>query len=180
MTPHASVHSRSALGVLAAVAILLTLPATAVADSYLIQLTGSGPANLSAAVERSGGVLTHSMPEIGYAGAISDDPSFARNLANESGVMKVHLDMEVQWVPGEIEAGAGDAPGALGHVTPPASAFFFPCQWNMTQVDAPGAWALGEFGAGSTVAVLDTARSPRPASPSRGSRPMPRSSASRS
>jgi serine protease len=54
---------------------------------------------------------------------------------------------------------------ALSHPPAPApdppGAAFYACQWNMGQIDAPGAWAKGAFGASSVeVAVIDTGIDP--------------------
>jgi lantibiotic leader peptide-processing serine protease len=38
----------------------------------------------------------------------------------------------------------------------PADAHFFPCQWNLQQIQAPEAWATGARGAGTKVALIDT------------------------
>jgi lantibiotic leader peptide-processing serine protease len=40
--------------------------------------------------------------------------------------------------------------------TNPADAYFFPCQWNLQQIQAPQAWAAGARGAGAKVAIIDT------------------------
>ena len=44
---------------------------------------------------------------------------------------------------------------------PPTDAFFYDCQWNLRQIDAPGAWDRGYFGSPKVkVAVLDTGIDP--------------------
>jgi subtilisin family serine protease len=63
-------------------------------------------------------------------------------------------------------------PAASGHAACPSSSAgygsagaplasspndpLFPHQWGLTQIKAPGAWALGAFGAGATIAVVDS------------------------
>ena len=120
---------------------------------YLIELSGKGPADLSGAVSAAGGSLTHEMHDVGLASAFSEDPKFAKNLKKAKGITRVTRDLSVQWIPGTAEMTAVDT---SGDVTDPTTAFFGPCQWNLSQIDTPGAWAKGYFGAGVKVAVLDT------------------------
>jgi subtilisin family serine protease len=129
-------------------------------NTFVIQLTGAAPSNLAAQVSAAGGTLQRVYPEIGYATAVSTNPSFAANLGHGNGIQSVDADMSTQWVP------------SLGSQTPiqstsanstpnPTGAFFYACQWNMRQIDAPGAWAKGQFGdPGVKVAVLDTGVDP--------------------
>ncbi len=144
--------------------LCLALPAgVAAADpeetnQFLIKLAGGGPADLEAAVEAAGGRLVHEFPEIGAASAISEAEGFAKALKKVKGIQRVTRDLLVQWIPEaeSFDVEAVEGPSTEGDVTPPAGAGFFPCQWNMTQINTPGAWAQGEFGGGATVAVLDT------------------------
>ena len=131
-------------------------------NQYLIELAGSGPADLAAAVEAAGGSLSWHNARFGYASAVSDSGSFAKKLAKASGVKSVDRDMLVQWTPADDSFArvAGNA-GAAGHGGDPTTAFFYPCQWNLPQIDAPGAWGKDVFGhPGVKVAVLDSGVDP--------------------
>ena len=126
------------------------------ANTYIIKGT---PSDLAATVEAAGGSLLRVHSQIGYATAISDDPDFAANLNGASGVAAVEQDLMVQWTP-EVDALAVDAGTGQGGAYDPTSAFFYPCQWNLQQIDAEGAWNEGVFGDGIKVAVLDTGIDP--------------------
>lgn len=126
-------------------------------NSYLIDLTGDAPADLFDLVAAAGGTLVRELPEIGYAIATSDAPGFAAALAGAQGIKAVDQDLMVQWTPDLAELlGEISAPQDQGPITDPTTATFYPCQWNMRAIDAPAAWAQGEFGDPNVkVAVLD-------------------------
>lgn len=150
----------SIVAIAASAALLLVLPAAAASNTYIIEGTGNAlPANLGAMVGAAGGVLKRSHPEIGVAQATSSDPAFAAHLAGASGIQSVAQDTLVQWTPTPAAAIRGTL--VLSHPPAPApnpqGAFFYGCQWNLQQIDAPGAWAQGAFGSTrAKVAVLDT------------------------
>jgi subtilisin family serine protease len=150
--------------------LILAAPAFATAPqpaSYLIEINGSGSA-LAGQVTAAGGTLVHLDPEIGYASAISSNPGFAVNLTQSSGVTAVSQDVLVQWVPTAQEAHlqnigaiAGTARSSQAGNPNPAGAKLYACQWNLPKIDAPAAWARGNFGSANVkVAVLDTGVDP--------------------
>ncbi len=152
------------VGLAALLALAMAPPGHAgTATRYLIEAASSTslPANLGTMVSAAGGNLGHMAPEIGVATATSSDPAFAAKLAASPGIQSVAEDIVVQWVPNpamhtQVALTASPAP-ALN----PQGAFFFGCQWNMQQIDAPGAWAQKAFGAPNVeVAVLDTGIDP--------------------
>ncbi len=132
-------------------------------DLYLIETRGQMPDDLAQMVAAAGGTLYRAHPEINLAVARSSDPSFGEIMESYPEVVGCTRDVIVQWVPRpdglEVES-APAAPGTAGHVVPPTSAFFYPCQWNMSQANGPGAWSMGEFGQGVKVAVLDSGTDP--------------------
>jgi subtilisin family serine protease len=155
----------STLGIAAAMALCLALPGSAgTVHSYIIEGTGNSlPNNLGAMVGAAGGVLQRVHPEIGVAQATSADPGFAGKLAGASGIQSVAQDTIVQWTPPRSAA----VQGTVALANPPAAApnpqgaFFYGCQWNLQQINAPGAWAQGDFGGPRVkVAVLDTGVDP--------------------
>src|SRR6476469_8580454 len=137
--------------------LALAAPAIGAGPSYLIQINGAGPADLSGQVAAAGGTLTWVRPEIGYAAATSADPDFAGRLKHAGGVVSVDQDFKVQWAPTAQQAGVQTVSSSVASASAaPTSAFFYACQWNLAKIDAPGAWAKGFFGSpGVKVAVLD-------------------------
>lgn len=139
------------------------------ADDYLVEFTGS-VADLRNAVESAGGSLLRAHPEIGVAAVIDLDAAEASALQRHRGVTRVTRDLIVQWTPTKDErdfqvtdagAAAIGQPTAQGHFADPTQAFFYPCQWNLTQAACPAAWA-GDYGGdpGVKVAVLDSGVDP--------------------
>lgn len=162
-----STRMRFFLPAIAAIlALSLSLPAqAATAASYVIEATANSslPANLAAMVTAAGGHLSRSQAEFGVAQATSTDPNFAAKLAANTSIQSVALDTQVQWTPPPATFIHGAL--ALSHPPAPAlnpqGAFFYGCQWNFPQINAPGAWAKGAFGSPKVkVAVLDTGVDP--------------------
>lgn len=126
-------------------------------NSYLIKINGN-PANLAGAVAAAGGTLLRVHPEIGYATATSNNPGFSTSLQG-SGIQAVTRDVKFNWLPQPTTQAILTA-GPAAVAAAPTAAFFYPCQWNLEQIDAPAAWAQGATGAGIKVAVLDTGTDP--------------------
>jgi subtilisin family serine protease len=153
-------HRRSAILALL-LATLILLPATASASSFLLQLNGQIPSDLADRVAAAGGTLERVHPEIGYAYAVSDAPGFAATLAAEQGIRDVTQDVLLQWTPTTDGFGTLEGPADQGIGFDPTDAFYYPCQWNMRNIEAEGAWALGQFGDPNVkVAVLDSGIDP--------------------
>lgn len=150
---------RTVLGLVAIMA--LVVPMAAVADNYLIEVKGQLPADLDARVEAAGGTLLRAHPEIGYAYASSSDPGFVTALGADNTIKAVDQDIVLQWTPEPSEMTATEGPTATGPAIDPTTAFYYPCQWNMRNIEADGAWALGELGDPNVkVAVLDSGVDP--------------------
>jgi len=97
------------------------------------------------------------------AGAASDAPGFVAAMA-EHGFQQVAPDPAVRWVP-DADAAAGIVQGPAAapplSTASPEDAALFACQWNLRQIDAPGAWATGAFGDPDVeVAVVDSGVDP--------------------
>ncbi|MGH7662777.1 MAG: S8 family serine peptidase [Gemmatimonadaceae bacterium] len=127
-------------------------------------ITNSGsaaPSDFDEKVKEKGGRVLSSHDAIGVVvtTGLSDDE--AADIAK--GVGQVERDLEVQWIPDEsalqVMVAESDAVEAETH-KPPASAAFFPFQWNMRIIDADDAW-LTKTGVPSVrVAILDTGLDP--------------------
>lgn len=131
------------------------------ASHFLVAFDGSA-ASLTAAVESRGGTVDRLHEQIGWAQVSGLDDAAAADLASEDEIGSVTRDLILQWVPKaesfSVESQDADPEGHI--IADPTTAFFFPCQWNMSQANCPAAWAAGEFGAGVKVAVLDTGTDP--------------------
>jgi len=141
--------------------LALLAPTAALADTYLIEVNGQIGADLDARVTAAGGTLLRTHPEIGYAYATSASPDFAALLGADQTIKSVDRDIVLQWTPEPTEMATAQGVTEAGPVVDPTTAFFYPCQWNMRNIEADGAWALGEFGDPNVkVAVLDSGIDP--------------------
>jgi lantibiotic leader peptide-processing serine protease len=134
---------------------MLGMAASAQAASFVVQTQGNGfGARLAQRIEAAGGRVTVHLPQIGVAIVESDDPAFAARAAAIGGIRSVAEDRVVQFQqPEEValdEAAFANPPFAVGGDP------YFNLQWGHAAVDAAGAWNAGQFGAGATVAVLDS------------------------
>jgi len=142
-------------------AILLLAPAVASASHFLIDVNGKIPADLADRVAAAGGTLDRVYPEIGYAYASSGAADFATLLGADQAIGDVTQDVFLQWTPEPTQMVTAQAPTAAAPAADPTTAFFYPCQWNMRNIEADGAWALGELGDPNVkVAVLDSGIDP--------------------
>ncbi|MDH3458136.1 MAG: S8 family serine peptidase [Gemmatimonadota bacterium] len=125
-------------------------------DHHVATIRGRIPADFADRVAALGGTLFRTHPEIGVVVTSGLTDQAAAELKRSRGVSGIERDLLVQWRPSQDNLEALRAPGALGPASDPTAAFLYPCQWNMTQINAPGAWSQGEFGsANAKVAVLD-------------------------
>ncbi len=141
-------------------ALGLALTAPVLAESYIIDANGNLPSDLEELVTAAGGTLVRLHDEIDVAIAVSEDSGFAAALEASSNKLTCLEDQVVQWTP-EL-TGAEVVTMPTGHTSiDPTTALLFPCQWNLRQIDAPGAWAQDAFGDPNVkVAVLDSGVDP--------------------
>jgi subtilisin family serine protease len=106
-------------------------------------------------VEALGGTVDRAHPEVGIAQVSGLTDSKAQKLKGKA-AQHVMRDLIVQWTDPASDFETSQGVSAMGHAADPTATFFYPCQWNMRQIDAPGAWAQDQFGdPGVKVAVLD-------------------------
>lgn len=119
---------------------------------YLILMRGnSTPASLGQDVANAGGQLVRTLPQVGIAVAVSDDPNFASTISSVSRVSDVSL-LPAEMLP-EVAAEAPEltAPTAADDLYNNGQV------WGIDRVRAPEAWAAGHTGSHDTVvAVIDT------------------------
>lgn len=145
---------------------------------YIVICQGENlPNGFAAAVQAAGGTITRRFDAVGAAAVTAKSSSFVAQMAATNGVQYVVPDAKLDWLPDRqatqaySEKANGDkkngnnkkssmpvpavATSGLGAGEP-----LFALQWNMRAIDAPGAWAAGDTGAGVRVAILDTGIDP--------------------
>lgn len=116
------------------------------------------PNGFAEEVASLGGTVEATYEAVGGATVSGLDDAGARDLARFKGVRIVEPELAFQMPKPRI----GTAPEQVGEAVPassedPATAFFYPRQWNLRAIDADDAWAEGSLGSSDvTVAILDT------------------------
>lgn len=150
------------IGVLSGALVFFGASAWAAPTHYVVQATEALPANFSTMVTKAGGTVQKTFPA-GIALATSSNASFAASMAKQGFAGTVTADQAIQWVPSRAAAVKATLSGPSASSLPPVdptTAFFYACQWNLQQIDAPGAWGKGQFGDGMKIADLDTGTDP--------------------
>lgn len=121
---------------------------------YLLMASGSWGAAQDAAILRVGGTVDFKHAGSGIGSASSSDPDFLQAVLKGGAFVRGAEDMMVQWQkPTDIRV-ADEGVVEDGVVTP-GDDRYINLLWNMTAIDALGAWSLGYDGAGARVAVID-------------------------
>jgi hypothetical protein len=128
-----------------------------VEGSYLVQASGrTFPADFAATVASLGGTVTFAHNGAGVGAVRGLTVEGAAQLATLRGIATVDADDVTTLArPDVLEIEGTD----LGVESPsnPATAFFFPRQWHLRQIEAPAAWAAGRLGESYTkVGILDS------------------------
>ncbi|MDX1501475.1 MAG: S8 family serine peptidase [Thermoanaerobaculia bacterium] len=118
--------------------------ASASATQYLLD-AGRWRKKHTQAVRAAGGELVFAHGPTGLALAVSSNPDFLDEVTGAASFLFAEEDVFVDW----------DQPPLVESVVTPGDETFFPLQWNMVAIDAPGAWAAGCDGSGARVAVID-------------------------
>lgn len=124
--------------------LVAALPAAAANQPFLLQANQWGPAQ-TAAVEAAGGTLVYGHGASGIGYATSDNPGFLDEVMASGAFRDGEADQVVQW----------NDPDLIEETVTPGDEGFFPLQWHLPAIDAPGAWNAGCEGAGARVAILD-------------------------
>ncbi|HEX5581641.1 MAG TPA: S8 family serine peptidase, partial [Gemmatimonadaceae bacterium] len=123
--------------------------------TYLVRFTGNGvPRDFATRVKALGGQVIFAHAGAGVAAVSGFDDARAGQIAARSDVAAVDADMVV-----ELDEPATETAQAVQPESPakPATAFFYPRQWNMRAIGADRAWAAGKLGSPEvTVGILDT------------------------
>lgn len=117
-------------------------------DTYVFT-AGKWGKKQTKAIEDAGGTVVWSHGRAGIGVAASDDADFLDNAIASGAFAHGAMDMVVEWQQPLHVAELDQA------TVTPGDEGFFPLQWNMQAIDAPGAWAVGADGTGARVAVID-------------------------
>lgn len=125
------------------------------------------PVDLAARIEKAGGKIVRTIPEVGIAIAAAENPNFASVVGSDARVMSVGLEPAMA-LPEPLEF-ASDALQPLGHPPVPVDPSLRPdpavdnlyaagLVWGVERVNAPAAWMHGAAytGAAAVVGILDT------------------------
>lgn len=147
-----------------AVAAVLTFSAPVGAqdgseERFLVQARGEKlPPGIERKVERAGGEVTQTIPQVGLAVVESGEEGFEGRAEEINGVAFAAPDVERRWI--DPPAGGTEVDGSADEAgDPPESGYrdpLFDLQWGHDAVDAPQAWDEGARGEGARVAILDS------------------------
>jgi subtilisin family serine protease len=133
------------------------------ADGQLILLKEGRLSDLAAVVQRAGGRVRHSYPEIQVISATGLSSAAVAALARRPEVLGVSPNLGLQWIRPIKPQGFRklDARRRLRPASDQSGAAFFDqFQWNLRVTHADDAWLTTSQGAGALVCVLDTGIDP--------------------
>lgn len=126
-------------------------------DRYVVTFKNKIPSGFAATVAGLGGSVTVAYDAVGVAVVSGIGESGAAALAASSGVDQVGADVEIQFIDPPATIETESATDVIASPANPATAFFFPRQWHLRQINADDAWAAGQLGSPAvSVAILDT------------------------
>jgi subtilisin family serine protease len=132
------------------------------ADGHIILLKDARMADFTAVVQRAGGKVRRSYPEISVLFATGLSGAAVAELARRPEVLGVSPNLGLQWIPSIKPQGFRRL--AQRRVRPTSdqsgAAFFDAFQWNLRVTRADDAWLTTNQGAGALVCVLDTGIDP--------------------
>lgn len=147
----------------------ITKPSALKADQAIapgrqvVSLNGNESVAFDQAVTALGGSVERRHPEIGLVTVQGLSASAVSALAARPDVASVDPDITAQWIPTPEMAFQmfADQNVTASAGTNQSTAAFFPFQWNMHVINAPGGWAASQGGSGRLVCVLDTGVDPQ-------------------
>jgi subtilisin family serine protease len=152
--------ARLCVALTATVFASVVIAATANAQNYVVLYKSqSVGADVGSTIQKAGGSLVYTYPQIGVAIASSDNLSFRDNMLKDNrvdgvsgtGAYATHLDGSVT-----EDAGGGGSPGDLPNSPAPGADTFSGLQWDMQNIHAPQAHAITGGSPAVLVGDIDT------------------------
>src|SRR3954453_2389111 len=143
---------------LAALILAVAAPAALAGNYVVLYKQQAVPSDAATSIQKAGGTLVQSWPQIGVAVARSNNASFGANLAKDSRVegaadtakFATHLD---NGAGGDAQ---GPPPGDLPNAPATDTDTFSPLQWDMKQIHTPEAHAITGGSRSVLVGDIDT------------------------
>jgi subtilisin family serine protease len=128
------------------------------AQTYVVVYKGSSvTGDAAATVQKAGGTLVYSYPEIGVVIARSDDASFRDNVLKDNRIDEASSTAGLGSQLPDADAGGADAqPGGLPNAAATDSDSLSGLQWDMRQIKAPQAHAITGGSPSVLVGDIDT------------------------
>jgi subtilisin family serine protease len=117
---------------------------------YVLMAAGAWKTAQDEAIRRTGGTVDFSHAASGLGSATSSDPGFLKRVMKGGAFAKGAEDMMVQW-----QEPANEQIVPVEDAVTPGDDSFIDVLWNMTAIEAQGAWSAGYDGQGARVAVID-------------------------
>lgn len=140
-----------ALGISSALAVSRDDAGTV--KQYVLMTDGTWGAAQDLAIQRAGGTVNFRHEASGVGSVSSTNSSFLSQVNKSGAFSQAAEDMTVQW---QEPTNAQELDqGLVENTVTPGDDNFINLQWNMTAIEAAGAWSAGFDGSGVRVAVID-------------------------
>jgi lantibiotic leader peptide-processing serine protease len=141
-----------------ALVVAVVAPSALAANYVVLYKQQAVPADVSSSVQKAGGTVVQTWPEIGVAIARSDSDSFSSNITRDSRVEGASstANFGVKLKDEAVTDAQGPPPGDLPNAQATDTDTFSPLQWDMRQIHTPQAHAITGGSPGVVVGDIDT------------------------
>src|SRR3954451_14265177 len=142
----------------AALMVAVAAPSALAANYVVLYKQQAVPADVSSAVQKAGGTVVQTWPQIGVAIARSDSASFSNNITQDNRVEGASstADFGVKLKDETATDAQGPPPGDLPNAPATDTDTFSPLQWDMRQIHTPQAHAITGGSPAVVVGDIDT------------------------
>jgi lantibiotic leader peptide-processing serine protease len=143
---------------LTALVVAVVAPSALAANYVVLYKQQAVPADASSAVQKAGGTVVQTWPEIGVAIARSDSDSFSSKITQDNAVEGASstADFGVKLKDDPGGDAQGPPPGDLPNAPATDTDTFSPLQWDMRQIHTPQAHAITGGSPAVVVGDIDT------------------------